>query len=383
MNVTAWSPDCGAPFKLIVDQNRSLQVNLARSFWRGVGDIKEAFLPNPQLTGSDKNRSTFYIEEDTTFLLEDDNFFEDISQLYRQQAVLFQRSCDQIKDVYRVDIVPNSALEDISPFGEVSKLGGEDLYSDVLDCLLHMIGCDTKNINKFELYEHLRKAFQIEPKRHLELYNELSGAARRPVKLSLAVVEARDLAGKAVTTTPYCTVYLSSARAAAHTTATRQTTTNPVWNQTFTMEVSPSDPAESLHIEVWNSASEGEAGLGNRLRRLGDTTGRTALKLFISDSTSQPGCGDKVATNNIHNTMSQCIFPQLLGRAEMLVSSLPGCGLDSWMELDSKRGEVHLVQHLYTRQDQLAQHIRLLKVKMHSNGSVNCLNGFVWDGPRV
>ena len=74
--------------------------------------------------------------------------------------------------------------------------------------------------------------------------------------------------------------------------------------------------------------------------------------------------------------MSQCA--QLVGRAEMLVSSLPGCGLDSWVELDSKRGEVHLVQHLYTRQDQLTQHIRLLKVKIHSNG-----NDFVWDDPRV
>ena len=29
-----------APLQVLMDQNRFIQVNLAKSFWRGVGDIK-------------------------------------------------------------------------------------------------------------------------------------------------------------------------------------------------------------------------------------------------------------------------------------------------------------------------------------------------------
>ena len=109
--------DCGAPLQLLLDQNRMLQVNLARSFWRGIGDIKEALVPN-HINNLNMNTSTFYIEGDKNFLLEDDNFFEDMTSLYRKQAVLFQRSCEQIRDVYRVDITPSANANEVSPFGK-------------------------------------------------------------------------------------------------------------------------------------------------------------------------------------------------------------------------------------------------------------------------
>ncbi len=51
----------------------------------------------PNAMGKDGN-STFYIEDkDRNFLLEDDNFFEDMTLLYQRQKVLFQRSCEQLK----------------------------------------------------------------------------------------------------------------------------------------------------------------------------------------------------------------------------------------------------------------------------------------------
>ena len=102
--------DCGAPLQLLLHQNRMLQVNLARSFWYGIGDIKEALMPN-HFNNLNMNTSTFYIEGDKNLLLEDDNFFEDMTSLYRKQAVLFQRSCEQIRDVYRVDITPNTDID--------------------------------------------------------------------------------------------------------------------------------------------------------------------------------------------------------------------------------------------------------------------------------
>jgi hypothetical protein len=56
--------------------------------------LQEALLPNCYVSGN----ATFYTTEgDSNFLMEDDNFFEDMTSLYRKQKVLFQRSCEQLK----------------------------------------------------------------------------------------------------------------------------------------------------------------------------------------------------------------------------------------------------------------------------------------------
>ena len=46
-----------------------------------------------------------------------------------------------------------------------------------------MIGCDAARDSQFEYIEHLRKAFKIEPQRHLELFEEAE--ARPPSLFSL------------------------------------------------------------------------------------------------------------------------------------------------------------------------------------------------------
>jgi hypothetical protein len=57
--------------------------------------------------------------------------------------------------------------------GEVSREGGEELYAEVLYCLTNMIGSDAKSTNQFQLVEHLRKAFHIEPQCHLQIYSQV------------------------------------------------------------------------------------------------------------------------------------------------------------------------------------------------------------------
>ena len=47
------------------------------------------------------------------------------------------------------------------------------MYTQVLYNLLHMIGKDADRNGQFEMIEHLRKAFHIEPKEHLEIYNQV------------------------------------------------------------------------------------------------------------------------------------------------------------------------------------------------------------------
>ena len=57
--------------------------------------------------------------------------------------------------------------------GEFECAGGVELYTSVLYSLLHMIGADADRNGQFEMIEHLRKAFHIEPKEHMEIYNQV------------------------------------------------------------------------------------------------------------------------------------------------------------------------------------------------------------------
>jgi BAI1-associated protein 3 len=230
-----------------------------------------------------------------------------------------------------------------------------------------MIGCDSKKINQFQLVEHLRKAFQIEPKQHLELYNQVSAKPNPSVKLSLGIIEAKDLVSKDIsgTNNPYCTFYVSSSKESPQSTSCKPQTLNPVWNETFTMDVANKDQNESLHIDVWNF-DPGD-GIVDQLKRVGEVKDSRSLKLLISNTVA-PQSGDK-----------------LIGHIEIQLATLPACGTNKWWTLSKmdgkvkkERGEIHLIQHLFTREDQLTEHTRLLKVLLsHELIKRNCA-AYTW-----
>ena len=115
------------------------------------------------------------------------------------------------------------------------------------------------------------------------------------------------------------------------------------------MDVMDIGENDSLHIDVWNF-DPGD-GIVNQLKRVGEVKDSRSLKLLISNTVA-PQAGDK-----------------LIGHIEIQLKSLPACGTKKWWTLykmDGKmkkeRGEIHLIQHLFTREDQLNEHTRLLKV---------------------
>ena len=84
--------DCGAPFSQMLDKNKIFNQDIAGSIVKKLDDIKKAVNPYGQLPlpGSSK----FYIED---IGQEDDNFFEDMTNLHSNQHKLFRQSCDQVK----------------------------------------------------------------------------------------------------------------------------------------------------------------------------------------------------------------------------------------------------------------------------------------------
>ena len=90
----------------------------SKGFWNGVSDLKDVLVtPKNPLLSARHETAKFYIKESTLRsqsktekLLEklqdegfDDNFFEDITSLYRRQSMLFQRCCEQLKDIYQTE----------------------------------------------------------------------------------------------------------------------------------------------------------------------------------------------------------------------------------------------------------------------------------------
>ena len=80
--------------------------------------------------------------------------------------------------------------------------------------VLHMIGCDADRDSQFAYIEHLRKAFKMEPKRHLELFEAAEARPKPRTALNLTIAEARNLATKDISglNDPFCTVYVRSSR---------------------------------------------------------------------------------------------------------------------------------------------------------------------------
>ena len=84
--------DCGASFSQILEKNKIFNQNVTVSLVKRFEDIKKAVDPyrNLPVPGTSK----FYIED---IKQEDDNFFEDMTNLHNNQQKLFQQSCEQVK----------------------------------------------------------------------------------------------------------------------------------------------------------------------------------------------------------------------------------------------------------------------------------------------
>ena len=126
-------------------------------------------------------------------------------------------------------------------FGATDMVDVEDLYCEVIYCLLHMIGNDAPEESTHQLIEHLRKAFRVDPQKHLLLHDKALTRDAPQLKLNLCVLEAKELACKDNLVAdeqtsrgdPFVTVSLKSKPFDIKNTTCKARTIHPVWNETF------------------------------------------------------------------------------------------------------------------------------------------------------
>ena len=115
----------GCNFTLDI-RRRPISALAANSFWSGVSEIKDVLTTgNPLLVNGSVPSETaqFYVQELQKMPSQgnDDHFFEDISTLYQRQTALFQRSCEQLKDLYKIQEQQIQEVQDHQADANVSE----------------------------------------------------------------------------------------------------------------------------------------------------------------------------------------------------------------------------------------------------------------------
>jgi BAI1-associated protein 3 len=113
----------------------------------------------------------------------------------------------------------------------------EELYVEILYCMLHMIGSDAEREQQSSLIEHLQDAFHMTDEKHCQFADIASMREEPYLKANLEIVEAKDLIGKDMSgsSDPFCTCYLTTNPHTRCNTGYKPRTLCPVWNEEFVL----------------------------------------------------------------------------------------------------------------------------------------------------
>ena len=136
----------------------------------------------------------------------------------------------------------------VSPFGEVDVADIEELYAEILYAILNPVGCDAPSQQEqLSMIEHLRRAFRVMPNKHVKLFDIATTTEKPKRKLNIAVLEAKNLAGKDNLASssdaevskgdPFVTLFLKSKPYNVRNTNTQPPNLNPVWKENFVIEL--------------------------------------------------------------------------------------------------------------------------------------------------
>ncbi|KAM8946359.1 protein unc-13 homolog D [Pelodytes ibericus] len=247
----------------------------------------------------------------------------------------------------------------VSPSVQNNLLYGEALYT-----IIHRMGCPEPDhvSDNGQLYEYLQKAFNMQSEEHEAILEHVKGLAPPIFCVKVTVKEAKGILGKDVSgfSDPYCMLGIES-RAdqnskdnnpisdkkqkqkavvrntipedRTHKTQVKVQTLNPVWNETFIMEIEDREHAK-FHMDMWDSDD-----VESVRSKLGDITDLHGLKRIIKDARKDKGQDD------------------FLGNVVVRIQDLK-CKEDSWYNLEPRtetypeRGQCHL-QFLLTHKKRL------------------------------
>ncbi|KAM4032915.1 protein unc-13 homolog D isoform 2-T2 [Anomaloglossus baeobatrachus] len=289
----------------------------------------------------------------------------------------------------------NGESKPASPSVERNLLYGEALYT-----VIHRIGISESNhiSDNDQLYEYLQMAFNMDPAEHNAILESVKSLEPPIFCVKVTVKQAKGILGKDVSgfSDPYCMLGIES-RADAHSrdsspnpdkkqkqkavvrntlpedqthkTQVKVQTLNPVWNETFIMEVDDIQHAR-FQMDMWDSDD-----VESVRSKLGELTDLHGLKRIFKDARKDKGQDD------------------FLGNVVLRLRDLK-CREDRWYHLEPRtetypdRGQCHL-QFLLTHKKRATMlsknpsyivHRQLLQQFVRHEITCHQATGTTWDG---
>ncbi|KAG8239010.1 hypothetical protein J437_LFUL005067, partial [Ladona fulva] len=217
---------------------------------------------------------------------------------------------------------------------DLNSLTLEELYSEVLYEIIHMIG-DGDEEEREELFSYLREAFKFEDLTHNEL---LENAKAKEVAKVLPLLwrvmlsmfwNWMDLIHKSEAlnglSDPYCTLYLNSAAEHRYNTSVKSETLTPAWEEHFSLPLGKCLD-DKLIIEVWDF--DPAESVTEKMKKIGGVKGVKGLRKLMKEIAVTASTGK-------HDD-------ELIGSYQIPLK----IGHYGWKGDFSSKGEILLNQHL-------------------------------------
>ncbi|XP_071447692.1 protein unc-13 homolog 4B isoform X2 [Hetaerina americana] len=249
----------------------------------------------------------------------------------------------------------------------------EELYSEILYEIIHMIGDDSEE-EKEELYGYLREAFKFSEEKHCSLLETARSKEAPDIVLNVEVVEAKELKPKDANglSDPYCTLHLTSSGKHRYNTSVKSESLCPTWEEHFSLPLEKCLD-DQLNVEVWDF--DPAETVSEKMKKLGGVKGVKGLRKLMKEIAVTASTGK-------HND-------ELIGSYVIQIKSIPVTGQTLWCPLEKKgkakvQGMVKLklaVGAVKNSQVAMQEHRSLIKVLLlyelesEKNSSFDSLDG--------
>ncbi|KAJ9587180.1 hypothetical protein L9F63_019299, partial [Diploptera punctata] len=198
----------------------------------------------------------------------------------------------------------------------------EELYSEILYEILHIVGCDASTEDEqSQLFNYLQQSFKLDDEKHNHLLEMARQKEAPNILLNVEVIEARELKPKDANglSDPFCTLFLSSAVAHRFNTSVKQATLSPTWEEHFSLPVE--NPSEDvLCVEVWDF--DPAETVREKMMKIGEVKGVRGLRKLMKEIAVTASTGK-------HDN-------ELVGCTSLPLKNIPASGQTFWCSLEKK-----------------------------------------------
>ncbi|KAK9497100.1 hypothetical protein O3M35_004477 [Rhynocoris fuscipes] len=319
-----------------------------------------------------KHQNSFKNEDRNLRLQELDNgFFERFGTLLQDQTTnnVEDNTEDTETEENETEDIPEEDTEEI--INNTIGLNIDELYSEVLYEILHIVGSDADNENKEELFQYLKDVFKVDDEKHTEFLKSAKDKEAPNILLNVEIIQGKDLAPKDANglSDPFCTLYLGNNSTHRYNTSVKSETLSPIWEEHFSLPAE-NTAEDSLILEVWDF--DPAETVREKITKISEVKGVRGLRKLMKEIAVTASTGK-------HDN-------EIIGTVKIPLKSVPASGHVKWYNLEKKsrnRGAIKVkLAFSSEKNNQVAaqEHRHLLRLILLQEIEQNKLDTATWDG---